>query len=479
MSVETGGGTAAGNRMLGWLIRFWGLAAFFYWLDQTAWFKAVIVTPYAHLSTIATVKLLFLLGVECQVSGSSLTLSGSSFVVADSCTGSFVFLLLAAVIIAFPASVKEKLIGLLAGLLTVVSLNLLRTLMIVILASRFSGSFWSLHIIVGQALIIAGTLAVFIWWAQRVGDRRAPFFSKNRRLFYTASLYVAGFLFSYACYTFFLQSPLGEWFKNQVVSHAAVVLGLFTETAQHGQVISTAKSSIRVIHGCLSSPVLVLFLASFFILPLPWPRRLLLYLICFFPLYYVYHVARTVAAIWFMAGGRDANFAYNFFGQVALLKVQMLFSIYYWSVIRKSITIGRQLCQALLLVIPAAGFALLVGWFWQQAAVPALITSIDGSLKLYDPGRIVSLMPVFHTLTWLFLISTTPIWKIKKRVFRGVVGLCGLNLFYALLVVSILLLGLAPHPWLVKSINIFFPLVFYMILVRADPGSAAPKKGSP
>jgi hypothetical protein len=190
-------------------------------------------------------------------------------------------------------------------------------------------------------------------------------------------------------------------------------------------------------------------------------------------------VARTVAAIWFMAGGRDANFAYNFFGQVALLKVLLLFSIYYWSIIRKSITIGRQLCRALVLVIPAAGLAFLVGWFWQKAAVPTLIILIDDSLKLYDPGRIVSLMPVFHTLSWLFLIATTPIWKVKKRVFRGVIGFFGLNLFYALLVISILLLNLAPHPWLIKSINIFLPFAIYMILVRADPGSAAPKKGSP
>ena len=479
MNVETDGGTSSGNQTLGWLIRFWGLAAFFYWLDQTAWFKAVVVTPYAYFSTIVTAKLLFLLGVGCQVSGTSLTLSGSSFVVADSCTGSFVFLLLAAVMIAFPASVKEKLIGLLAGLVTVVSLNLLRTLMIVILASRFSGSFWSLHIIVGQALIIAGTLAVFIWWAQRVGDLRDPFFLKSRHLFYVSALYVAGFLFSYACYTLFLQSPLGAWFKDLVISHAAVVLGLFTDTVQQGQVITTAKNSIRVIHGCLSSPVLVLFLATFFILPISWPRRFLLYLICFFPLYYLYHVARTVAAIWFMAGGRDANIAYNFFGQFALIKALLLFSIYYWSISRKSVSIGRQLIRALLLLLPAAGLALLVGWFWQMVAAPALIMLVDGSLKLYDPGRIVSMMPVFHTFSWLFLIFTNPIWKVKQSAVKGVVGIFGLNLFYALLIISISLLGLAPHPWLIKSINIFLPFVVYLLIINADANAASPKKGSP
>ena len=44
-------------------------------------------------------------------------ITGKSFVVADSCTGSFVLLLLAAVIITFPASLREKLIGLLRNIL--------------------------------------------------------------------------------------------------------------------------------------------------------------------------------------------------------------------------------------------------------------------------------------------------------------------------------------------------------------------------
>ena len=89
-----------------WLVRFWGLAALFYWLDHTSWFKALVIAPYARLSASVTARLLTLLGVEFQVQGSSLTVAGKVFVVADSCTGSFVFLLLAAVIIAFPASWK-------------------------------------------------------------------------------------------------------------------------------------------------------------------------------------------------------------------------------------------------------------------------------------------------------------------------------------------------------------------------------------
>ncbi len=450
---------------LGWLVRFWGLAALFYWLDHTSWFKALVVAPYARLSAFVTAHLLTLLGVEYQSQGSSLMLAGKVFVVADSCTGSFVFLLLAAVIIAFPASWKEKLTGLVAGLFTVVFLNLFRTLMIVILASRFTGSFWGLHIIVGQALMIAGTLGVFIWWAQGVGKGRSTVLSlSSRRLFEGVALYIVGFLFSYGLYTLFLHCPVGTWFKDLVIRHAAALLGLFTETKQYGQVITTTRISIRVIHDCISSPVLVLFLASFFLLPLSWPRRLLLYGVCFFPLYYLYHVFRTVVAIWFMAGGKDANFAYNFFGQVALIKALLLFSVYYWAGLRKVTSIGRQLLSLLIYIIPALIPALLVGWFWQHFGLSFLVSIAGGSKELYDPGRIVSLMPVFHLSVWLVLVMTTPFWSWRKRLGWVLFGYLGINLFFLVLVFVLLVLGLAPHPWLIKFLNVALPFACYFMI---------------
>lgn len=450
---------------LGWLVRFWGLAAIFYWLDHSAWFKSLVVAPYARFSALVTANLLTLLGVEFRLQGSTLTVSGKVFVVAASCTGSFVFLLLAAVIIAFPASWKEKIVGLMAGLVTVVFLNLFRTLMIVILASRFTGSFWGLHIIVGQALIIAGTLGVFVWWAQKVGKGVATLPLNSRSLFRGVLLYVVGFLFSYGLYTLFLNSPAGTWFKDLVIRHAAVILGLFSETSQQGQVINTARSSIRVIHDCLSSPVLVLFLAAFFLLPLSWPRRLLLYGVCFFPLYYFYHVSRTVVAVGFMAGGRDANFAYNFFGQVALVKAMLLFSVYYWAGQRKVVSLGRQLFLLLVLVVPSAVLALFVGWLWQNFGLSFLLSFAGGSKELYDPGRVVSLMPLFHTFVWLVLVMSTPLWSWKQRGGWVLAGGLSLNLFFALLVTVLIVLGLAPHPWLIKSINVALPFIVYFGVV--------------
>lgn len=454
-----------GNTTLSWLVRFWGLAALFYWLDQSSWFKDLVVAPYARLSAASTAQLLTLLGIEFQLHGSTLTVAGKVFVVADSCTGSFVFLLLAAVIITFPATWKEKLTGLSAGLLTIVSLNLLRTLMIVVLVARFPGSFWGLHIIVGQALIIAGTLGVFVWWAHGVGQSRQVLKLSSRRLFSGIAIYLCGFLFSYFLYTFFLNSPVGTWFKDLVIRHASMVLGLFTETVQQGQVISTARNSIRVIHGCLSSPVLVLFLASFFLLPLSGPRRLLLYGACFFPLYYIYHVTRTVLAIWFMAGGRDANFAYNFFGQVALVKALLLFSVYYWACLRQITTITRQFFLLLTLIVPIFLLVLFNGWGWQNFGLPLIVTLTGAIEQLYDPGRIVSLMPSFHIFAWSTLTMSTPLWSLKQRLKWTLAGILILNLFYIILVTGMLILGLKPHPWIIKAINVALPFVAYFMIV--------------
>ncbi len=458
--------SVSGGATLAWLVRFWGLAAFFYWFDRTAVFKAVVVAPYARFSTSATAHLLTLLGVEVKMQGTSLTVLGKGFVVADSCTGSFVFLLLAAVILTFPATWREKLVGLAAGLVTVISLNLLRTLMIVLLGARFPGSFWSLHIIVGQALIIAGTLGVFVWWAQIVGTGRPVFSLSFRRQVILVLLYLFGFLFSYGIYTLFLNSPVGTWFKDLVIRHAAIVLGLFTETVQQGQVINTARNSIRVIHDCLSSPVLVLFLAAFFIIPISWPQRLLLYALCFFPSYYLYHLFRTVVAVAFLAGGRQANFAYNFFGQIALVKALLLFSVYYWACLCNLVSLRFQLSKLFIAGLPALGLGLFSGYLWKDFGLPLLALLAGSGAEFYDPGRIVSLMLVFHSVAWILLILTTPLWSLKRRLAWALTGYLLFNLFFAFMVCAFLIFGLAPHPWLIKFINVGLPFVVYFMVVK-------------
>ena len=396
-----------------------------------------------------------------------LTLFGRTFVVANSCTGSFVFLLLAAVIIAFPASFREKLIGLAAGLTTVVLLNLLRTLMIIILAANFSGSFWSLHIIVGQALMIAGTLGVFIWWAKGVGSG-LPFLSPSRRfIFQKIALYIGGFIFTYILYDLFLKSSIGYRLQSTIIAHAATILSLFTDTTQQGEVISTARNSVKVVHACLSSPVLVLFLGTFFILPISRFKRILLYIICFLPLYYAYNIARIIALVWLLPTGQNFDFSRNFFSQMVVIGTLLFFSAYYWVGIRKLATLKKHLATVITAAAASAGIAFLTIRLLQNCAIPALF--VNAEKTFYDPGRSLSLMPAFLIFPGLFLILTTPLWNLRQRLVRSLIIYLGFILFYALMIAALFFLNFKPHPRLLKAINVLIPSISYYLVLKYFP----------
>lgn len=445
---------------LKWLLRFWGLAALFYWIDASRWFKSHVISHYAKLSARITAELLVLLGIDFSLQATALTVAGKTFVIAESCTGSFVFLLLSAVIITFPATLREKSWGVFLGFLTVFGLNLLRTLMIVVLVSRFAAGFWELHVIVGQALMIAGTVVFFIFWSSSLGQRKFTFSLTDKPLFKLLALYLAGFLISYLLYSLFLKSPVGSWFKEMVIRHASIVLGIVTETSYHGNVITTAKNSIKVIHSCLSSPVLVLVLAAIFTLPIPAKKRIAAYILIFFPLYYVYHLLRTVFAIWFMAGGRDSNIAYNFFGQFILIKILLIYFLYYWAFSRRKTTVGRGLAGLLLAALAALPLIWLDDFFWQSLGRPAIM-SICHSDTLYNPGLIISMMPLLHTFSWFVLCLATPIWRARQRLLYGLTGWLTLSGFYAAMLALIQGLRLAPHPWAIKMFIVFLPFALY------------------
>ncbi|MCK5540365.1 MAG: hypothetical protein KAI69_05505 [Deltaproteobacteria bacterium] len=70
------------------------------------------------------------------------------------------------------------------------------------------------------------------------------------------------------------------------------------------------------------------------------------------------------------------------------------------------------------------------------------------------------------------LVLTTPLMSRLRRFKWALAGCLGLNIFYALLVIIILALGLAPHPWLIKSIIVGLPFtVYFLFVARIDDGS--------
>ena len=72
----------------------------------------------------------------------------------------------AAALLPFPIPWKSRLWGLFSGLVILLLINLFRTSLIILVASRFPDSLWTFHIVVGQIIVLAGMMAVFLWFTK-------------------------------------------------------------------------------------------------------------------------------------------------------------------------------------------------------------------------------------------------------------------------------------------------------------------------
>ncbi|MEO1036575.1 MAG: exosortase/archaeosortase family protein [Pseudomonadota bacterium] len=84
------------------------------------------------------------------------------------CEGTEFYLLLAAAILAFAASWRQKLLALAAGIAIVFALNQLRLLGLYIIVRDFREYFQLVHVYFAPLLLVAALVIVFSLWATRV-----------------------------------------------------------------------------------------------------------------------------------------------------------------------------------------------------------------------------------------------------------------------------------------------------------------------
>ena len=92
--------------------------------------------------------------------------------IAKGCEGIEGILIIIAAVCAFPAGVREKAFGLLAGVLLIYALNLTRIVGLWFTLRHKPALFEIMHIYVGQTYIIFFGFIFFVWWAVR--GERAP-----------------------------------------------------------------------------------------------------------------------------------------------------------------------------------------------------------------------------------------------------------------------------------------------------------------
>ncbi len=147
-----------------------GLAlALYLTLSRLPTFTGAITSSTAS----ATGFLLRLLGADVSVKGSLLNAPSFSFAVVPDCTPLAPFMLLAGAMLAFPAPLRDKLLGLLVSGIFLSVLNLVRVMSLVYVGIYAPQWLEAVHLVVWQSAMVLAGILMFLWWMRR-SVRAAP-----------------------------------------------------------------------------------------------------------------------------------------------------------------------------------------------------------------------------------------------------------------------------------------------------------------
>jgi len=107
---------------------------------------------------------LHILARRIAVSGNGFSLEGASVQIVSECTTLLPSLLLAGAIIAYPANIHRKLLGLTAGLALLWMFNAVRIIVLLIILARYPSAFDLIHIYLWQTLTMAVIAGIFGLW---------------------------------------------------------------------------------------------------------------------------------------------------------------------------------------------------------------------------------------------------------------------------------------------------------------------------
>jgi exosortase H (IPTLxxWG-CTERM-specific) len=154
-----------------------GLLVLFFLATRSPLVDRHVVVPYTAFVTKSSALLLRL--VEADVSSEGHMLSSPSFAVAilPVCNGLEATAIYAAAVLAFPAGLPGKAIGLFGGLVIIYLINILRIAALFVIGARFDAAFENAHYYYAQAFVIIATVCVWLAWVSLF----SPYGRKSRR----------------------------------------------------------------------------------------------------------------------------------------------------------------------------------------------------------------------------------------------------------------------------------------------------------
>ncbi len=132
-----------------------------------------VVVPFTAAVARVSGSILNLLGERVGVAGTTLSSSAFSVNIENGCNGLETALLLAAAVLAFPASAKQRAAGFLGGFLAIEILNLVRVVSLFWLGAHHPAYFGSAHTLVWQSMVVLAGVGLFVLWSALVTKQKA------------------------------------------------------------------------------------------------------------------------------------------------------------------------------------------------------------------------------------------------------------------------------------------------------------------
>jgi exosortase H (IPTLxxWG-CTERM-specific) len=162
--------------MLRFFVLFLLIQAVLFGAELTPWAQAYVVVPWTNALAQISTWLVTLFDPNVAATGKVMrsTVNGFAVSIEAGCNGVEATIVLVAAMLAFPAPWRNKLAGLVAGIVAVQALNVVRVISLFYLGQWNMQVFEWAHLYVWQALIMLDVLVVWLVWVRmlpREGDR--------------------------------------------------------------------------------------------------------------------------------------------------------------------------------------------------------------------------------------------------------------------------------------------------------------------
>lgn len=131
-----------------------------------------VIVPFTEAIATGSGALLNAMGQKVAVTGTVIASSRFAVNINNGCNGVEAMLILLACIVAFPASLRARIAGLLLGAVAVQLLNAIRIVTLYLLGAYQPRLFDLFHTAVWQVVIILAAIGFFLIWSARVAPTR-------------------------------------------------------------------------------------------------------------------------------------------------------------------------------------------------------------------------------------------------------------------------------------------------------------------